>query len=161
MRRGPALLVLATLLAGCASQPPPLEPGEPTFSDADLPRGPGFAPLRWSPVSTGAAALTPATPVQASVAIPNGTLVAFVNLTPQAGGASGLGITLDECVWRRDVIVVGPGEEVAADCGGVADGEATLLLAVRAGALQVEWQVVVLTCDAREGICPARPPVGT
>lgn len=159
MRGRADLLLCVVLLAGCAGEAPPLVAGEPTFSDAEVPPGPGFAPLRWSTVVNGLATLTPATPVHASASFPTGTLAAYVNLTPRTGVGHGFAITLGECQWRRDVTLVGPGAEVAADCGGV-QGNADLQLATGAGALEVGWRVVVMTCDAREGICPARLPVG-
>lgn len=155
------LVLVAAVLAGCASDPPALVAGEPTYSDADVPAGPPLAPLRWAVLAEGSAALSPATPAQGSVTIPNGTLSAFVNLTPMAGAARGLAVTLGECDWHRDVVLVGPGGELAADCGGVLDSAAALTVSVDAGALDATWKVVVLTCDPREGICPGRLPVGS
>lgn len=153
------LLLCVALLAGCAGDAPPLVAGEPTFSDAALPPGSGFAPLRWSTVANGVATLTPATPAQASTSLPTGSLAAYVNLTPRSGAAHGFAIALGECDWRRDVMLVGPGAEIAADCGGV-QGNAGLQIATGAGALDVEWRVVAMTCDPREGICPPRLPIG-
>lgn len=157
--RLPLALALAALLAGCAGEPPALVAGEPTFSDADVPAGRGFATLRWTTLAEGTGALTPATPIQSAISVPLGTVTTSVNLTTEQGAASGLLVTLGECHWRRDVTIVGIGQELAADCGGVLDGSATLLIGIDAGALVGSWRVVALTCDAREGACPGRAPV--
>ena len=158
MRLG--ILVLVALLAGCARDPPPLVAGEPVYSDRDVPPGEGLAPLRWNALAEGTHALAPGAALQSSVTVPNGTLTVTVNLTVEQGALTGLLVTLGECRWERDVVLV-TGQEGAVDCGGIGDGESALFVATDAGGAMVRWAVVALQCDAREGRCPPRAPVTT
>ena len=156
------LLALAVLLAGCARDPAPVEPGEPTFGDAEVPPGRAFAVLWWSVLAEEDLALTGAQAVTLDVLVPPGTLAAYVNVTVAGGAAYGLDLALGDCHWRRDAAFVA-GQAFAADCGGVAEGAQTLVLQTTAGALTGGLKVVALACqtDPQRLPCPAKFPVTT
>lgn len=159
MRGIDVLALLAALaLAGCAEDPGPLEPGEPTFSDADVPLGEPLAPLTWNEVHAATFTLTPAAPYQADVTVPLGTVQVLVNFTLDGGGTSGISLSLGECRWVRDVPLV-MGQSFAADCGGLTPAHDRLDVQVPAGAITGRVVVAALTCDPRQGDCPAPTPV--
>ena len=155
-----ALAALAiALVAGCAGDPQPLVVGEPTFSDAQLPPGMGLAPLEWRVLSESPFTIAPVQPFSAGVVIPNGTLGVYANMTLARGAAYGLGVHVGSCLWQRDVALVGQGQEVVADCGGILEGPETLELTTQAGALSGDVRLVGLVCSPLQGVCPGRLPV--
>ena len=158
------MLLLASLLAGCADDAPAaMPPAEPILYDgADVPPGTENAPLVWSTLWEGDVALAPATPARAGVAVPRDTLQVLVNLTTEAGAIYGLQIDLGDCHCKRDLLIVAqPGEVWGADCGGLPAGDAPLSIATQAGALTGRASVVGVTCDTRMGRCPAPLPTTT
>lgn len=158
--RAPLLLVAALLLAGCAEDPPPVEPGEPTFSDAEVPPGTPLAPMTWMELHNGSFTLASGQPYQTSLTVPLGTLQVLANFTLDAGGVTGFLLTLGECHWRRDVTLV-MGQSFAADCGGLAPAQVEMLVATDAGAAAGRVAVAALTCDPHAGRCPAPAPAST
>lgn len=164
MRRA-ALLVLAALLAGCAGEPAPrpLESPPPVYRDGPPGAAPGFglAPLEWRVLWGSDVAVSPATPVESRVAIPNGTVQVLVNLTTDAGAAYGFALDLGECHWRREVLALAQGQTWGADCGGLVEGESALFFTVTAGALAGRAEVAGILCDATLGRCPPRLPPTT
>lgn len=156
--RHAVLLVAALLAAGCADDPEPVTPGEPTFSDADVPLGAPLAPMTWTTIHEGRFALAPASPYPAGITIPPDTLQILVNFTLEAGGTTNLWLTLGECSWRTDAPVV-MGQTFGADCGGLTPAQAQIFVAVDSGALAGGIAVIALTCDPHQGRCPAPAPV--
>lgn len=152
------LVVVPLLLAGCADDPPPVEPGEPTFSDGEVPLGAPLAPMTWMEVHNASFTAAPAAPYQAPVTVPLGTLTVVVNFTLDAGGTTGISIVLGECHWARDVPLV-MGQSFGADCGGLSPAQDMLDVQVPAGAIAGTLTVAALTCDKNVGRCPAPAPV--
>ena len=156
--RAALLLVLAALLAGCAGDPPPpMQVGEPTFSDAEVPPGRPFATLSWVEVVGDDVTFAPAQPVTMSVAVPQGTLAVYVNVTMAAGAIYGFQVDLADCHWARDTPLAG-GQAFGVDCGGVSAGTQALTAGTTAGAAAGHLKVVALVCTATADTLPCPPP---
>jgi hypothetical protein len=153
------LAVAALLLAGCTGEAPPLVAGEPTFTDAEVPAGSVHAPFEWATLAEGSGLLAPASPIRSTASVPEHAISVFVNLTLEQGAGSGFLVVFGGCQWQREVVLLGTGGDVVADCGGVLPGASDLMVAIEAGALTTSWRIVALTCMPSQGTCPARLPV--
>lgn len=163
MRTGSIALLLVVLLSGCAGnaprQPPPAR-DDPV--PAPTPASWGLAPLDWVTIWEGRFAIAPGSPLRASLTVPEGSITVLVNFTTDAGALYSLWISLGECQWRRDVVIVAqPGQVWGADCGGVLPGAVDLKVSTQAGAIVGDALVASVTCDARVGRCPERLPPTT
>ena len=153
-----AWILVFALLAGCARDPPPpIQAGEPTFSDAEVPPGRPFAVLTWTEVVAEPLTLAPAQPFTVSLGVPPGTLAAYVNVSLEAGALYGLQVQLADCQWARETAFAA-GQAFAVDCGGVATGTQSLTLGTTAGAATGDMKVVALVCHTDSTRLPCPPP---
>lgn len=163
VRAGWIALLLAALLGGCAGDAPPSSaPGRADHAPTEAAATWGLAPLEWVTIWEGPFALAPGSPLHASLTVPDGSISVLVNLTTDAGALYSLWISMGECQWKRDVVIVAqPGQVWGADCGGVLPGAVDLDVSTQAGALAGDALVTSVTCDARVGRCPERLPPTT
>lgn len=157
----PAVLLAVLLLAGCASNAPAPDatyPPTPTTRPFD-PQNPLWPPGEARPWTLVDAmfALDGAAPTwTTNVTIPNGTTRVFVNMSFLDGAGVGFSMRLAGCAFDVPGPVPGDGRTVAKDCGGLYEGNETLVLSA-SGRLGGRVTVVADVCPGPYASCHRVP----
>lgn len=142
-----AIVAVAVLFAGCASEPTPTGPYPPTGS----PTPPtGFAPIEESTLASLAFSLDAAHPnASVAFAVPRGVVQAVLNVTFLGGAVLQFSARTATCT----VHVAGPapadGNTYGQDCGELQAGDDTLVVEQTASAVSGRVDLVALVCMQR------------
>lgn len=150
-----ALLLAAVLLAGCASGG---VSSHTTFDEARPPRMHDNT-VKNLTLASGTFSVGPDTGLRNALQVPNGSFKILMSFTFASGASTGFQAHLGPCAFFVQGALVGAGQNLTKDCGGLAPGAQDFFLDPPAGHLEGYYLVWAQICGDtydRTG-CPVPP----